>query len=329
MNQLTYQTKRKLVRARRILRWWPWLVSVSLHVLVLGLLSILVLVSYTSDADTVEIIPTAKLGTISQSVPLYQQISDTVKPEDQNSVKSLRKQITEAQLVGETHSGADKAGKQKSNINPIGVQSGGSDMLSDSFGKETSTSYTELPGGDLGKIQTGAPVTRFFSAGGNAYNIVYVVDRSASMTDTIRPLKNELKRSIRQLQPMQKFHVIFFSSGQPVEGPGKGLCWATDRNKRNYFEFINQIKSLGQTDPQWAIQRALQMKPDLIYLLTDGIFGEKIANNIITWAKLHRIKVNTIAYVWESGGSLLRKIAEETRGVYRFVSAEQLEWDDE
>jgi uncharacterized protein with von Willebrand factor type A (vWA) domain len=145
------------------------------------------------------------------------------------------------------------------------------------------------------------------------------------MTDSIEPLKRELKRSVNDLQPMQKFHIIFFSSGKPLEGPANAMTWATDRNKARYYDYIDTIKAEGQTDPQWAFQRALQMEPDLIYLLTDGIFQETIADKIIEWAKLHKIKINTIAYVWESGGSLLRRIAEQTGGVYRYVSEEQLQ----
>jgi uncharacterized protein with von Willebrand factor type A (vWA) domain len=182
-----------------------------------------------------------------------------------------------------------------------------------------------MPGGDLARLQPAAPVTKFFASGGNAYTIVYLVDRSGSMIDTIEPLKREIKRSIGELQPMQKFHVIFFSSGEPVEGPAKELIWATDRNKKQNFDFIDKVEARGQTDPRWAMQRALQLKPDLVYLLTDGVFANDIADKLIEWAKLHKVKVNTIAYVMESGGSVLRRIAEETGGVYRFVSEEQLQ----
>ena len=56
----------------------------------------------------------------------------------------------------------------------------------------------------------------FFGAGGEARKIVYVVDRSGSMTDSIDYVKFELKRSIGELGEEKEFHVIFYSSGPPV-----------------------------------------------------------------------------------------------------------------
>ncbi|MCX5672568.1 MAG: hypothetical protein NTU94_14725 [Planctomycetota bacterium] len=61
----------------------------------------------------------------------------------------------------------------------------------------------------------------FFGAGVEgeiAHRIVYVVDRSGSMTDSIDFVKYELKRSIGELGEDTEFHVIFYSSGPPVAG---------------------------------------------------------------------------------------------------------------
>lgn len=327
MKKPSYQTKRQLVKLRRLARWWPWLASAAIHVGILALLSALVLVSYNTKAERPEIIPEARLGRVSPGMPLFQRIrQETDLPQETNFEKNLRRQLAPDDNAALAQRRPTGGMKDKLPFTPIGIASAsstGNGLLAGTTLKGSGP--VGLPGGDLAKLQPAAPVTKFFASGGNAYNIVYLVDRSASMTDSIEPLKRELKRSIGELQPMQKFHIIFFSSGKPVEGPAGDLTWATDQNKQRYFEFLGTIQAQGQTDPQWALQRALQLNPDLVYLLTDGVFPEKMANQMIEWAKLHKVKINTIAYLLESGGSLLRKIAEQTGGIYKFVSEEQLQ----
>ncbi len=299
---VSFRTKRQLVRLRRIVKLWPWVLSVAFHIIVLAILSTVVFISFNAKPERREIIPEARLGKVNTQLPLFQKLEHNIKPPEE---KDLERQL------------------QKT-LNPTG-------KLKTDTGKKLSVIGIEakkaikLPGCDLARLQPSAPVTKFFSATGNAYNIVYLVDRSASMIDTIEPLKRELKRSIDMLQPMQKFQIIFFSAGRPVEGPANGLTWATTRNKQRYKKFIDSIKAEGQTDPRWALQRALQLKPDLIYLLTDGVFSEKIAKKIIKWAKQHNVKINTIAYLREIGSKRLMEIAEQTGGVFRFVSEDQLE----
>jgi len=321
MEKVSFRTKRRIVRIRRVIRWWPWAVSAGVHVAILVVLSTIVLVSQGKPAEKPEIIPEARLGKIAPGLPLYQRIrSESDVSRAQTLARDLHRQIappTDSSVVSSKDLRPGSGGNE--DFDPIGVGfSGGQQGAGD-------RQPLALPGGELARLNPSAPVTRFFASGGNAYNIVYLVDRSYSMIGTIEPLKRELKRSIRELQPMQKFHIIFFSAGQPAEGPAGNLTWATDRNKDRYFAFIDAIRAQGATDPQWALQRALQTSPDLIYLLTDGIFSDQIATKITQWAKLHKVKINTIAYVWESGGGTLRKIAEQTGGVYRFVSGEQLE----
>lgn len=307
---MNYRTKRFLVRLRRMARLWPWVISIGFHLGLLGVLSAVVLVSYQVKPEQPEIVPEARLGKVENQLPLFRKVERA--PERVGEVtlaKNLREELTPRERVSVIRSQETQAEFQ--------------DLLAGHMGK--ASELKTMPGGDLTRLVPAAPVTKFFASGGNAYTIVYLVDRSGSMIDTIEPLKREMKRSIGELEPMQKFHVIFFSSGEPVEGPAKELVWATDRNKTINFDFIDTVQARGQTDPRWGFQRSLGLKPDLIYLLTDGVFASDIADKMIEWAKLHKVKINTIAYVMESGGSVLRRIAEETGGVYRFVSEEQLQ----
>jgi hypothetical protein len=164
----------------------------------------------------------------------------------------------------------------------------------------------------------------FFGAGGVAGKIVYVVDRSGSMTDSIDYVKFELKRSIGELGEEKEFHVIFYSSGPPVEMPTRRLVNATDRNKQLAFEFIDGIIPQGETDPSKALERAFEVKPELIYLLTDGEFDRAIVGLVKRQNAGGQVNVHTIGFLYRMGEQVLKQIAEENGGNYKFVSEKDL-----
>jgi hypothetical protein len=167
----------------------------------------------------------------------------------------------------------------------------------------------------------------FFGAGGEseeAVKIVYVVDRSGSMTDSIDFVKYELKRSIGELGEAKEFHVIFYSSGPPVEMPTRRLVNGTERNKQLAFEFIDGVIAQGETDPSKALERAFDSKPDLIYLLTDGEFDRAIIELVKRLNVGGKVTVHTIGFLYKTGETVLKQIAEENHGNYKFVSEQDL-----
>ena len=125
----------------------------------------------------------------------------------------------------------DVASNKLEVLEVIGVGGGGKEI----------GGFEGLGQGGRGFFGTGVPET--------ARKIVYVVDRSGSMTDSIDFVKYELKRSIGDLGEENEFHVIFYSSGPPVEMPTRRLVSSTDRNKQLAFEFIDGVIPQGETDP--------------------------------------------------------------------------------
>jgi len=157
-----------------------------------------------------------------------------------------------------------------------------------------------------------------------AHKIVYVVDRSGSMTDSIDYVKFELKRSIGELGEDTAFHVIFYSSGPPVEMPTRRLVTATDRNKQLAFEFVDGIIPQGETDPSKALERAFAVGPELIYLLTDGEFDKAIIGLVKRNNAGDKVTVHTIGFLYRTGEEVLKTIAEQNNGNYKFVSEADL-----
>ena len=174
----------------------------------------------------------------------------------------------------------------------------------------------------------GAAVRRpgFFGVGAadGPGKIVYVLDRSGSMTDSIDYVKFELKQAIGELGEANEFHVIFYSSGPPVEMPTRRLVEATERNKQLAFEFIDGVIPQGETDPSKALERAFAVKPELIYLLTDGEFDRAIIDLVKRLNPNKQVTVHTIGFLYKTGEEVLIEIAEQNGGTYTFVSEKDL-----
>lgn len=174
----------------------------------------------------------------------------------------------------------------------------------------------------------GEPGPTFFGLGGGkakgAKRIVYVVDRSGSMMTTFQAVRRELQASIQRLRMTQRFHVVFFNSGQPTENPPKRLVPATQSQKGAAFEFLDSIYAEGNTDPIPAMKRALAVKPDLIYFLTDGDFDPALIEKLHEWNHGKQVRIFTLAYVSETGRVLLEQIARENNGEFRFISEDEI-----
>ncbi|KKL74464.1 hypothetical protein LCGC14_2064630 [marine sediment metagenome] len=211
----------------------------------------------------------------------------------------------------------DSVGETKSRISVYGIAGGSAGGQSARFGM--------TPGGaGIG------PKSRFYGTPGNAYHIVYVVDRSGSMLDTFDEVRNEMFRSITRLNPAQTFHVIFFASGDPKENPPRRLVQADVPHKREAVHYLRKIQPHGQTDMVPALVRAFKVlgqtpnskRGKLIYLLTDAEFDSaKVLARIRELNPRREVHINTILHHYRSPEAMktLRQIADENGGRFKFV----------
>ncbi len=183
-------------------------------------------------------------------------------------------------------------------------------------------------GGDVGGLSLGGGAgPEFFGLEATApgvRTIVYVVDRSGSMIGTFSAVRAELRRSISALRRSQKFHVVFFNSGEPVENPPLRPVNAVDANKREFFDFLEAVAPGGGTRPEPALRKALALEPDLIYFLSDGVFDASLLDRLAEWNRGGRTKIFTIAYLDQSGRQLLETIARVHGGEFKFVTEDDL-----
>ncbi len=205
----------------------------------------------------------------------------------------------------------------------------------------------DVPSGGGGAIGSGMDV---FLPGGSAGSgdgllfggisdtgeaVVYVIDRSESMSQDGRldDAKWELQESVRRLTPNQKFYIIFYSTdATPMEASGS--VTATPGNKDRFLAWAqDRIQPTGWTNPIPALRKALSLRPDVIYLLTDGVFTASprtfISDDEVCGAirqanpkarDVLQTAVNTIAFHDNRGEFVLKRIARENDGSYRFCT---------
>jgi hypothetical protein len=106
---------------------------------------------------------------------------------------------------------------------------------------------------------------------------------------------------------------------------------ATDRNKRAFGKFLEDVTTTGTSDPLPGIRLAMKQKPDVIYLLTDGDFpnNNAVLEEVRKLNADKKVKINTIAFVNDKDTDvdfveLLAKIAKESGGTFRKVAENEL-----
>lgn len=180
--------------------------------------------------------------------------------------------------------------------------------------------------GILGGGGGGADGTEFFGIESFGNKVVFVIDHSRSMEGGQRFEKAcaELLASITAFTPRQKFCVYLYNHETlPMFGPqddSESLLRATESNLTRLRAWVEGVLASGGTKPLDAMQRALKLRPDVVFLLTDGAFEEKdnVADSIRD-ANKSKSRINTICFTNRLGEAQLKQIAKDSGGEYRFV----------
>jgi len=108
----------------------------------------------------------------------------------------------------------------------------------------------------------------------NARSVVYIVDASGPMVTSMPRVVHELRRSVEQLSPAQKFGVVLFrrtESGGGAEVFSPVLMRATPSAKRRLVDWLAEIRPVGASNPLTGLEAALKLKPDAAFLLSRSI----------------------------------------------------------
>ncbi len=202
-----------------------------------------------------------------------------------------------------------------------------------------SAALTEVVGASApfrGTSETGTGGNGEGSGGGHFFglppigdSVVFVVDSSRSMNHPYPPpartrfkrVQLELVNTIGRMRPEQKFFIVFFNH-EAIPMPANQLVAATPTSQQQYLRWMIGMKADGKTNPVHAMLIALQLRPETIYLLTDGDLPPKVAS-VIREANGQRVQINTIGFGDNAGEKVLQDIAQQNNGTYRFIPEDE------
>ena len=239
--------------------------------------------------------------------------------------------------------------EQMSQIDLVDVQNVGPTSAANVLGQGDGSNGGAAGGDDGGEGTIGRfPITTgVFGIVSEGTRFIYVFDQSESMNSTfsyqtegqtvfsITPLaaaKAELLRSLNDLDEQQQFHMLFYNHQVWPFDTGNNnnnkLISANAKNREAAIQFVNNVYGVGQTNHVPALEIAIRLKPDVIFLMTDG--EEKDDPSRDQLKRLRNLnnghaKINVVQFCYEarSSGTLVQ-LANENGGKHIFMTIAQL-----
>jgi len=129
--------------------------------------------------------------------------------------------------------------------------------------------------------------------------------------------RHELVRTLEKLGPNKSFYVLFFpDKAMPAEAP----LPATLENIQSMTNWIYSVGHSFGSDPTKALLKALNFHPDTIWLLSDGKFSDEVPGTIRLANENLHARIHTVGFYSREGERVLKQIADENHGTYRFVA---------
>ena len=174
---------------------------------------------------------------------------------------------------------------------------------------------------DVGDGLTAA--ASFFGTKASGRKFVFVVDNSNSMgKGRFVTALDEMIKSVDAMTPKQSFYVIFFSDTAYMmfhPNPAPRLVPATEDNKEKLRAWLYTVERCLKTKGELAMERALSLRPDAIYILGDGAFTDKTGAKL-TAPHNRRVAIHTFGMeVSARGRQELTAIANANNGTFREV----------
>lgn len=190
-----------------------------------------------------------------------------------------------------------------------------------------------LPQGGGAPANAAAGGTTFLGIADTGRRFVFVIDRSASMedfgVDALRPAKDELLASLARLNETQQFQVIFYNHTYFALEPRGGrseFFHGTDAQRLQVGDQIRPIRAEGGTRHFEPLMAALKLRPDVIFLLTDGWEAALSSAELADLrranrggARIHCIELGrTPRSPLTDTGNFLRQLATQHDGKYTY-----------
>lgn len=181
-------------------------------------------------------------------------------------------------------------------------------------------------------VGTQAPLT-LFGAPSQGRSFAFVIDRSKSMgasgLGALSAARAELKRALSELTPSQRFEIIAYHQspvtlGEKYHGRPQ-LSPVTEQNLTRVSEFFGGLAAFGATQHVYALHAAMDLRPEVIFLLTDG--GDPFPSpaqlrDLSQRAKRQGISIHCVQFGFgplQEDENFMMRLARDNRGEYRYV----------
>ncbi len=153
----------------------------------------------------------------------------------------------------------------------------------------------------------------------NSKTLVYSVDSSSAMGDSLDTVRSAIVKSLRTLREAQRFGLVLWSESAPKILP------LSDNNPSNREAAIAQLDGLqprGSSDAAAGIRAAVGLKPKVICIIAAKGPPQVEADAIAEECRKAGIIVHALAI--RDDAPALERLASKTRGSYQVVDPRDL-----
>jgi hypothetical protein len=169
----------------------------------------------------------------------------------------------------------------------------------------------------------GSGGTSFFGLEARGSRFAYIIDVSGSMDGSrLDELKEQLTKSVNSLAENFSFMISVYSSDASALGNRRAWTFGDDKGKKWARGEIYRLSAAGATNPlnSFKMVYELRPRPDAIYFLTDGEIPPDQAEQVLVLNKEFRVPVHCVCLESNEGEQVLKRIARESGGTYKFVA---------
>lgn len=301
----------------------PWLISMAVHSVLFLLLACVISHATGSGNQIVSL-------NVSQAADDEQYLTTMRSPNENRNLDELLANFEQAKPSEEHHSFKIVL-DDSSSISSDLYESSGLAFASDELGSLQHEFEGVSARVGKGTNQDGRQA-EFFGIPSQGTNFVFIIDCSRSMRGhKWTRACQELWKSLEHLGNGQKFFVVFFDQEPHLmlkqRFPDLAMITANEENLQKVKNWGRSVKLGPNTFPMESLHCALSLKPDAIYLLSDGEFQDESVGylrgnnhaNLGNGESKVIVPIHTVAFSSEVGGETLKLIALENDGQFRYV----------
>ncbi|MEM9253601.1 MAG: hypothetical protein AAGB29_14755 [Planctomycetota bacterium] len=170
-------------------------------------------------------------------------------------------------------------------------------------------------------------------AGSRTQRVVYMVDLSGSLVDSLPEAVRWIGEALDALDQPAVFTVLFFRRGEVIEAPPYGLKPATFVMKWEAYDWMRpeqgHVEAGGKATLSDAVLAALRYEVDRVVLLSDDGFGRGLTwvggptllDEIAMTLPNGETRIDTVQFFYRDAAGAMEAIADRFGGDYTFIGA--------